>query len=1424
MRREVNAVRTSTCWVQKAKHSSASTAFKKYSYIDARGISKYMKGNKCCLTDFEDYDGGFISFGDGKRAVAGYESLGNEAYRALEARNKKFLAEFERTKKCLGTTYDDKYLQIKCKDKSSCDCTHTKKKLHSKIFSGLSGHFARNYPDKKRSHALIQALNQVEPVDVSDLESLYSLNDEPSDSVLCIIAYLDLSSDDDSDTDSLEGDSDFRVHMINPIPHVLPIQEDPPLSLAKIHLLKDAYAKPISIIAFFDIDVNPTKACHPGMNLDHYQLAKEDYEKLVSQGIIEPTTSPWACEAFYVNKRSEQVHRKLRLVINYQSLNHFLANDKFPILQKKFLFQHLADARFLSKFDLKSGFWQLDKLLSYVVKSQFKDVLPSHSRHLLSMLQWFVPHHQCTRWLTPIRKGTYVLVMFRRPGSFLPPKPVNDDGSVVYHGPYCFIHDWYKVNPSSRRCERKLQTLYTDTKGLMARANSVDPNKIPYHVMWNVSIWGKDHPNAYKWIEVNRQWLYDNFDHCEVETSDDDDDARSLWSSDNDEHFDPFEDDPTHPDARRSWLFDIDSLTISMNYVPVVAGNQTNRIAGSKENLVAGSKYSAVDVGKKAPEVDESEASDNGGKNDQVSRSEVKGLPQQARQTENINRPNCFNTVSSPVNTVGSSFVNAASQIPINATGPSSSTNAFEEHSFERFFPFKNAFSVPHAPIMTPIDDTCIFGNAYDDEVLKEEVDINNVDSSYTISKATKFLKDHPQEQVIGSLETPLQTRQTSKTHEEFGLLSLVYKLRRTNHKDFQNCLFACFLSQMDPRNQFKPYKIQVGNKKDEREIVIKNKARLVSQGNTQEEGMDYDKVFAPVARIEAIRLFLAYASLQDFVVCQMDVKSAFLYGRIEKEVYVCQPPGFEDPNFPDKVYKLEKALYGLHQAPRAGLMIAKDGGYFVNISEVTTVNPTIYVSCVKQFLATATVKKVNDKEQIQALVDKTKEIITEDSIRSDLRFDDAEGTACLINEAILKNIFCNMMRIGGGFSRVITPLFDSMMVQATTDMGDTQVETQQASIVDQPSTSKPQKKKQPMRKQRKEAEVSHDESEYEDHVPKSSSNPLPSEIALDDETQGRTNDDEMFGVDNLAGEEVVMETTTGVEDSAAPITDVTKDKVTMAQVLPALKSTKPRVVVQKQEMSTTIQAAATIVTTAVPTPRAKAMMDADRLLAERLQARERDEFSKVQKARLLVELIKKRKKHFAALRDQEKRNKPPIKTQIKSQMSTYLRHMGGYKQSHLKGMSFDEIKELYDKDMTNVNDFLAMDSEAQESGTKRTAGHLESDISKIQKVLIEATPISSRSPTIIDYKIHKERKNNYFKIIRADGNFQVYQSFKKMFKNFNREDLEVLWAIVKDKFKKEKPVNDMDNIIFRTLKTMFEHHVGDTIWKYQQGLAEVKN
>ncbi|GJS31361.1 putative ribonuclease H-like domain-containing protein [Tanacetum coccineum] len=185
----------------------------------------------------------------------------------------------------------------------------------------------------------------------------------------------------------------------------------------------------------------------------------------------------------------------------------------------------------------------------------------------------------------------------------------------------------------------------------------------------------------------------------------------------------------------------------------------------------------------------------------------------------------------------------------------------------------------------------------------------------------------HPQSQILGDLTSPVQTRGTLQKSKfgESALVSYVHDQQRNNHTDYLHCLFACFLSQLEPSSVAQALNdpawieaMQEEMQQDARGIVVRNKARLVAQGHRQEEGIDYDEVFASVARIEAIRLFLAFASYMGFMVYQMDVKSAFLYGEIEKEVYVTQPKGFEDPHFPKHVYRVVKALYGLHQAPRA--------------------------------------------------------------------------------------------------------------------------------------------------------------------------------------------------------------------------------------------------------------------------------------------------------------------------------------------------------------------------------------------------------------------------------------------------------------------------------------------------------------------------
>nr|GEY13070.1 hypothetical protein [Tanacetum cinerariifolium] len=196
--------------------------------------------------------------------------------------------------------------------------------------------------------------------------------------------------------------------------------------------------------------------------------------------------------------------------------------------------------------------------------------------------------------------------------------------------------------------------------------------------------------------------------------------------------------------------------------------------------------------------------------------------------------------------------------------------------------------------------ETGIFDDVYDDREVGAEANINNLEllTVFSLIPITRVHKDHPKEQIIKDLNLATQTRRIINFSKENAMIENLVDLLNGKRAIGTKWVFR--------------------NKKDERGIVVRNKARLVAQVYTQKEGIDYDKVFAPVARIEAIRLFFAYALFMGFIMYQMDVKSAFLYDTIEKEVYVCQPPGFEDSHFPNKVYKVEKALHGLYQAPRA--------------------------------------------------------------------------------------------------------------------------------------------------------------------------------------------------------------------------------------------------------------------------------------------------------------------------------------------------------------------------------------------------------------------------------------------------------------------------------------------------------------------------
>ncbi|GJY30030.1 putative ribonuclease H-like domain-containing protein [Tanacetum coccineum] len=334
-------------------------------------------------------------------------------------------------------------------------------------------------------------------------------------------------------------------------------------------------------------------------------------------------------------------------------------------------------------------------------------------------------------------------------------------------------------------------------------------------------------------------------------------------------HINFLENKPNVAGSGPEWLFDIKS----MNYEPVTVANQTNGDAGD-DDLSERNDQERIDS-----------------------------------STHDVNTVGpSINTASENINT-GSPSINTASE---NINNGSSNINT--------------ASPIPNDSSMQSLENTGIFDDAYDDREVGVETDLNNLETTMNVSPipTTRIHNDHLKDQIIGDINSATQTRRMTKISKEHAMKVIQAFTDPSWIEAMQEELFQFKLQKVWTLVDLPKGKRAIGtkwvyrNKKDERGIVVRNKARLVAQGYTHEEGIDYNEVFAPIARIEAITLFLAYASFMRFIMYHMDVKSVFLYGIIEEEVYVCQPPGFEDPQFPDKVYKVEKALYGLYQAPRA--------------------------------------------------------------------------------------------------------------------------------------------------------------------------------------------------------------------------------------------------------------------------------------------------------------------------------------------------------------------------------------------------------------------------------------------------------------------------------------------------------------------------
>ncbi|GKD04198.1 hypothetical protein Tco_1179172 [Tanacetum coccineum] len=278
-----------------------------------------------------------------------------------------------------------------------------------------------------------------------------------------------------------------------------------------------------------------------------------------------------------------------------------------------------------------------------------------------------------------------------------------------------------------------------------------------------------------------------------------------------------------------------------------------------------------------------------------------------------------------------------------------------------------------------------------------------------------------------------------------------------------------------------------------------------------------------------------------------------------------------------------------------------------------------------------------------------------------------------------------------------------------------------------------------------------------------------------------------------------------------------------------------------------------------------QAMMEADFELAQRLQAEEQGEITIEERSRLFVELMNKRKKHFPMLRTEEKRRKPPTKAQKRNLMSTYLKNMGGYKHNQLKSKSYEEIQKLFNNEMRRVNTFIPMYSESKKVesseekakgsrmkilGKKRAEKEQQQESSKRQRmeddketdeheevevddeaklkkhlvivkdddIAIDAIPLATKPPVIVEYKIIKEGIIGHYQLIRADGSSKRYSSMIRMLQDIDREDLETLWKLVKTKHGDTRPEDEHERVLWGDLKVMFEPDIKSDVWRNLQG------
>nr|GEV13005.1 hypothetical protein [Tanacetum cinerariifolium] len=421
-------------------------------------------------------------------------------------------------------------------------------------------------------------------------------------------------------------------------------------------------------------------------------------------------------------------------------------------------------------------------------------------------------------------------------------------------------------------------------------------------------------------------------------------------------------------------------------------------------------------------------------------------------------------------------------------------------------------------------------------------------------------------------------------------------------------------------------------------------------------------------------------------------------------------------------------------------------------------------------------------------------------------------------NPSLTKKVLANMKRVGTGFSRVVTPLFDNMLVPAAKEV-----------VIDIKSTYKERIEKLEGRVDRLEEENMVLKELYNVYSKVDTAAPIAKPYRMDLEHPKKVLS--MHDVNDEEPDEVeeVLEVVT----AAKLITEV----VTTARATTTAEATK--VSVQRRRRGVVIQDPEKTTSTVVV----------------HSEVQSKDKGKDINWNAVIEQFKRSERLNDAVMKYQALKRKPLTEAQAKKNMIIYLKNMAGYKMNYFKEMTYSEIRPLFEKHYNYNQAFLEevneevtlLEKEVEVEGHKREDETLEKEITKKQKmdeeveelkshlqivsnddddVYTEATLLASKIP-IVDYKIHLKRNKPYFKIIRADGNHILLLSFNTLLKNFDREDLESLCKLVKERFKKTKPKNYTDDYLLKTLRTMSKQpDVEASVWSDQKGrygLAKAK-